>query len=212
MPNSELLRVVDHLVFASPTLEQGCDAIERLLGIRPQPGGQHPQWGTHNALLGLGTCYFEVIAPDPSLPTPEGGRLLSERFERMPHLATWAVQGQPLDAVLATSEENDLGLGALQRGSRRVSDGSQLSWTLTDLHAMPMDGAVPFFLDWGETRHPSRSLPEVARLSALRVYHPNHERLEEVMELLGLSVEVFRASETRIEAELQVGDRCVVVA
>src|SRR5664279_2646073 len=41
----------DHLVVAALVLAQGCDWIEQVLGVRPQPGGQHAAMGTHNALL-----------------------------------------------------------------------------------------------------------------------------------------------------------------
>ncbi len=33
---------IDHLVFTAPTLEQGMDRIESLLGVRPVIGGRHP--------------------------------------------------------------------------------------------------------------------------------------------------------------------------
>ncbi|MFO0004298.1 MAG: VOC family protein, partial [bacterium] len=45
---------VDHLVLGAATLEEGIAWAERMLGATPQPGGRHPQWGTHNALLSLG--------------------------------------------------------------------------------------------------------------------------------------------------------------
>ena len=48
---AKLLAQVDHLVYATPDLKVGTDAIEKLLGIRATPGGQHPGMGTRNALV-----------------------------------------------------------------------------------------------------------------------------------------------------------------
>ncbi len=42
---------VDHLVYATPGVKLGIDAVENLLGIRATPGGQHPGAGTRNALV-----------------------------------------------------------------------------------------------------------------------------------------------------------------
>lgn len=42
---------LDHLVVAADNLSEGIDYVTNILGISPQPGGQHASMGTHNALL-----------------------------------------------------------------------------------------------------------------------------------------------------------------
>jgi hypothetical protein len=58
---------IDHIVVVAQTPEQGAAWCEATLGITPQPGGDHPQFGTHNRIFKIATpsfplAYFEIIA------------------------------------------------------------------------------------------------------------------------------------------------------
>ena len=59
---------IDHLIFGAPDLQAGVTLIEEKLAVKLNTGGQHPDFGTHNALFKLSEhTYFEVIAPDPAI-------------------------------------------------------------------------------------------------------------------------------------------------
>jgi hypothetical protein len=103
MERSEL----DHIVVAARSLETGIDWVERQLGARPVPGGQHVAMGTHNALLRLGPrSYLEVIAIDPAGQPPPRPRWFSldepemqARLAVSPALITWVVRTPSLAAA-----------------------------------------------------------------------------------------------------------------
>jgi len=69
---------IDHLVVAADSLAQGAEWCDRVLGVVPGPGGEHPLMGTHNRLLRVATVdhprtYFEIIARNPeAAPWPAG--------------------------------------------------------------------------------------------------------------------------------------------
>jgi hypothetical protein len=177
-------------VYACRDLERGMDRIEALLGVRPARGGRHPSYGTHNALVSIGAeTYLEVIAPDPTVPRPDRGTPFGLDSVRGPRLVTWAVRVEGIAEAAAAA-----GLGEVARGARRTTDGTLLTWELTDPHAMPLGGAVPFLIRWGDTPHPAGAAPRAGTLVGFRIEHPDPGRVRAALALLRLDVEVTPAS------------------
>jgi hypothetical protein len=138
-----MLPNIDHLVYTVADLGAGMNTIERLFGVRPVPGGRHPAFGTHNALVSLGMeTYLEIIAPDPGLPRPDRGMLFGMDGLRGSRLATWVLRTEAIDVLAAAADSAGLGLGQMQSGGRESPDGTMLSWQVTDPYAMPLGGAV----------------------------------------------------------------------
>ena len=176
---------IDHILYGTPDLALGMDRIERLLGVRPIPGGRHPQYGTRNALAAIGpACYLEVMAPDPDLPVPERGVLFGLPELAEPRLVSWVVRCGDIDRVA-----EDAGLGSVSAGRRERDDGSVVSWRLSDPYADRLGGVVPFLIDWGDTPHPAESAPPAGTLVRLRIEHPAPERVRAVLGRLGLDTD-----------------------
>lgn len=200
------MRGIDHLVYTVSDLLSGMDEIESLLGVRPALGGRHPNFGTQNALLSLGpTTYLEIIAPDPELIVPKKGLPFGMGNMSKSRLATWAYRSELIEEQTAVAMEAGIDLGAIEEGSRRKTDGSLLSWKLTDPNAMLLDGAVPFLISWGDTPHPAGHVPRVGKLVVLRIEHPYPNRVRATLNVLGANIDVAKAGTMRIIAMIMTG-------
>jgi glyoxalase-like protein len=190
-----ILSTIDHLVYATPDLAAGIEQVERLLGVKAIPGGQHPGGGTRNALIGLGgETYLEIIGPDPDQPKPPRPRRFGIDELKGPRLVTWAAKGIDLEAMVDNAKRHAIDLGMIQSGSRKRPDGVLLSWRLTVSPALTQGGIVPFFIDWAKTQHPATSLPKGCVLVALRAEHPDANRVQADLSVLGLNLRVDSGS------------------
>ncbi len=175
MRRSEL----DHLVIACADLESGVDWVERQLGSRPSPGGQHVAMGTHNALLKLGVrAYLEVIAIDPGGTAPSRPRWfaldepeMQSQLAAGPRLITWAVRSESL--ADACARVPDLGeIVPMSRGDFHwkiaVPETGSLAW----------GGVLPTAIQWleaddGAVHHPCDGLEDSGcELLRLQLSHP----------------------------------------
>lgn len=196
---------IDHLVYSATDLEAGMDAIAATLGVRPVKGGRHPDYGTHNALLSLGPAtYLEVIAPDPDLPLPKNGTLASLGSNTNPRLVTWVLR---VDAINAVAENNAaIGIGKVQSGCRATPGGDLLNWQLSDPYAMPLQGAVPFLINWGDTPHPATVAPPAGELCELRIEHPCPDEVAAALLQLGVQLAVTKATRFRLVATIMTSN------
>ncbi len=187
----DFLSRVDHLVYGTPDLELGIQEIEELLGIKAALGGQHPRWGTRNALIALGPAtYLEIIGPDPDQPKPEAPRPFGIDDLKAPRLVTWAAKGSSLEQLVSKAAGQDVRLGEVSSGSRKRTDGVILNWRLTDPSTVVAEGLVPFFIDWEATPHPAGTVAQGASLIGLRAEHPEPEHVRELLVQLGLALPV----------------------
>lgn len=195
---------VDHVLYASADLQRGMDEIEALLGVRPVPGGRHPQYGTHNALLSIGPgTYLEVIARDPELPPPERGTLIDIPATGDSCLIGWVFRTNDIQASTAAANDAGVGLGPAVAGRRTKPDGSEIRWQLSDPYEMPMSGAVPLLIDWGTSVHPSTVAPSGGRLVELGIEHPEADSVRRALTALEADVPVTIGDEFRICAKIE---------
>jgi len=183
---------IDHLVIGVAALDAGVREFEELTGVRPAYGGEHPDRGTHNALISLGNrTYLELLAPRPGAGVTESLRFLADLAELTPVM--WAVS---TDDITQTAERlASAGYEASKPvpGSRKQENGSTLHWTVFEM-ADPNLAGAPFFIEWSETSdHPSASSPDGCELGSLVIEDPEPDRLLGLIQLLGLNINVVQA-------------------
>jgi hypothetical protein len=199
-----VLRRVDHLVYAVPDLDAAVADLERRLGVRAAPGGQHPGRGTRNALVALGPdSYLEILAPDPAQPAPPGGRWFGVDPAGPARLAGWAAKGADLTRLAASAQARGVPLGPVVAGSRQRPDGVTLRWTLTDPGVSPALSLVPFFIDWADSAHPAATASRGPVLEALRGEHPRPEVAREPLAALGIDLPIQQGPRPALVALLR---------
>jgi catechol 2,3-dioxygenase-like lactoylglutathione lyase family enzyme len=218
---------IDHLVFTCADLDAGIAWAERTFGVRPVRGGAHPQWGTHNALMSLGReRYLEILAPDPNAPSAGRANVAGRALFGMgvgssagatdgaaheawltaaPRLTTWMLHSRTIDPLLTAALHAGIDLGRVTAGSRMRADGTEISWEIAIPPVRPLDGCVPWLIDWGWSAHPSIAAPQGARLDWMEVVHPDPERVRRALDAVNCrGLDVRQGN----EPEIRVGVAC----
>ncbi|MCO6418065.1 VOC family protein [Siccirubricoccus sp. KC 17139] len=200
---------IDHIVLGARSLEEGAAFVERHLGIRPRPGGQHLGFGTHNMLLGLGRgVYLEVIAPDPAQPDPPRARpfdlddpALRQALEAEPRLIAWVARTPVLEAVIARLGHRGGEVVAMTRGD--------LSWRMAfPPQRQDMDNLIPALIQWQGEGASSRLPDSHARLLQLEGEHPEVDAVRAALAERGLeeALKLRPGPHARLVARLRRAD------
>lgn len=182
---------LDHLVLAVPSLDAGTNAVATATGAVPVFGGRHMGLGTMNQLVGLeGSAYLELITRDPDQP---GGALADAVGSPVaPRLLTWACRSTNAHDVVSAARAAGLVAEATAMARARA-DGVVLRWTLVAIGGHPFAGAVPFFIDWQDSPHPTSMLAPELRLVSMVMETPDVAGLGQIHDALGVQVELAEA-------------------
>jgi Glyoxalase-like domain len=175
MKEQVLKTQIDHIVVVAQTLEQGVAWCEATLGITPQPGGDHPQFGTHNRIFKIATpsfplAYFEIIAikkaAAQAINTPTTGKnelkntrwfdmddaALQAAVAKEPRLVHFVANTDDIQAGRAALKAVGIDRGAAVEASRPTRKG-RLEWKITvrDDGQRLFNGALPSLIQWGKS-------------------------------------------------------------
>jgi hypothetical protein len=182
---------LDHIVIGAATVAEGVAYIAEELGVTLPAGGEHPRMGTHNHLMRLSeSTFFEVIAINPAAPAPGRPRwfglddpYVQAQLRQQPRLLTWVVNTPDLAAL---STQSRVPLGEITPQVR-----GKLEWLITipaDGHLLGA-GLIPTVIQWQVEGHPARNMADLGcTLTAIRLYHPYADWLQETLASLGAHV------------------------
>ena len=140
----------DHLMHWVPDLDAAVRDYQAL-GFTVQPGGQHPQFGTHNAAWRLDTRYIELIAVRDEAAArarlgpdwPE----LAARLRSGGGAGAFGVLVADVAATVSDLRSRGVPVDDPQTGSIRRTDGSTGVWQSAGLQRAPR--WAPFFINYG---------------------------------------------------------------
>ena len=192
--------VLDHLVVAAASLEQGVAWCEAALGVTPGPGGKHPLMGTHNRLMKISTptypdCFLEIIAIDPEAKPPERARwfglddaALQRSLVEAPRLLHVVARSTMLDMHRWGLITVGLKPGEPVAASRDTPDGL-LQWDILvrEDGQLNCGGALPTLMQWKGIHPASRMSDSGLALKSLTL-HGVPLRARDVMRLRGVQV------------------------
>jgi hypothetical protein len=118
-----------------------------------------------------------------------------------PRLTTWMLHSRTIDPLLTAALHAGIDLGRVTAGSRMRADGTEISWEIAIPPARPLDGCVPWLIDWGWSAHPSIAAPQGARLDWMEIVHPDPERVRRALDAVncrGLDVRQGNKPEIRV--------------
>jgi len=199
-----LPRQIDHIVYATPDLEQSIEQIAEGIGIRPVIGGRHLTKGTKNALLHLGgKCYLEILAIDEE-SNIEAPRWMGIDEISSPRVTRFCLRSHNLEEDAEKLTEYNTEMGVIEQGSRKMSDGGLLQWNMILPLAKPEVDLIPFVCHWPEESiHPTEKLEEGATLDYIRPSHPQAENLKAKYLSLGIDFEISKSEKPEIRVGIK---------
>jgi hypothetical protein len=193
---------LDHLVWASPSLDTAVAAFREMSGVAAVAGGRHVGIGSHNALADLGgRVYLAIDGPDEDQPLEDN---YGARLKALPgaSLTRFAVQTDDLEAARAALARHGFD-SAPKPGGRTGTTGERYEWQTLAATDLSLGAAMPIIKSWLTPNHPSTECPGGCRLLRLTVAHPEAERVRRLYADLGLDLPVARAAVAMLTAEIE---------
>lgn len=137
---------LDHFIIVVNDLAAAMDTY-RTLGFDVQPGGEHPAFGSHNAIIALADgAYLELVAfKDAELAGRTFWREAAKMLRAGQGYAGYALGSDDLVNDLAKLRQASLDAAEPTTGSRTRPDGQRIEWQTALVGGSP-SGPLPFLI------------------------------------------------------------------
>ena len=74
---------------------------------------------------------------------------------------------------------------------------------MTDLMKHRENGIVPYFINWGNSKHPAEGAPTGCALKELKAEHPNPNHLNSILKAFGLDIQITHGKSASLSATIE---------
>lgn len=206
-------RIIDHIVYAVPNLEEGITRFTELTGVEPVFGGYHTTKGTKNGLVRLGdNCYLEILAVDHENKKVTPPRWMGVDLINVPQITRWSLKSDNLKVDSEVLKAYHPDMGGIQGGERKTATDDWLRWQMILPLANPLVEVIPFFTDWKDSSlHPTDKLAPLCSLVSLQLEHPQPDKPQLVMNRLGSKVKIKKGDTARITVTISAAGKLITL-
>lgn len=155
--------VWDHVVHYVNDLQHAIDTFTSQ-GIAAHHGGDHPHWGTHNALSHFDLTYVEFlgIRDQTELDAISNWQVVSRDAGRfLPQqqiLSRLALRTDDIDAIAASLHAQHLTTSPILEGRRHDTEGRLIEWKMLTIDGDAHGVLYPFVIQWQHDDDTRRAL------------------------------------------------------
>lgn len=194
---------IDHIVYAVANLQRSIESFQEATGLKVFAGGEHPDWGTHNALVRIGeTTYLEFLAKKKSSQPVHAKTWMGIDLLQGDKITRWALASKTVELEAKFLKKYNEALSTIVIGSRATEDGKMLNWLMTTVLPTPEVEPAPFLIDWKKSAHPTEALPLDCQIKSFTIEHAESEVLKKLLEKLSMSMPVYTSHTTSLKLVL----------
>ena len=192
--------MIDHILLLVSDLEAYQTQFQEVTQVAPTYGGVHPSARASNALIDMGNgTYLELIGP--ALDGTEGPLTLTLRKLEEPRLSWFAMRSEDLQQDVERLESAGFEHSGIQEIEFESEIRNKIRYSAVVAINHDWGDQMPFFINWGDTPHPTTTSNGGLTLTSFTVYHPDAESLAQVYDQLDVDVVVEHAEQPGFRLE-----------